>query len=580
MTLIQLINNVDRLKDNNVINKLFNNQEDNFKILHVGYMQDMFYVQSQVDNTSNFEHITDWFSRHSDFFDDDYLSNIEYQRKNPKYISNYNGNKNISDFWLYKGKIRLVFVRGEGNRGTERWYLNFQGKIFLKTKIHLEKDGYVTDLFKIKKDGQELTFYSEEDLIYYYLSQVLCDNDVLITNESSLINIELNYFKNTVGKFIGVDELDSGLEKIKKQIFLLDGIITDKENIYNQLIEKYFFNKEEIFWVDDLTELLNDSFIFKGYREEIINFNSDSKLVKDNREIIKLNHDFNNEHLLSGAGKYPRLVELLNYLAGKDYILYHGTKKTAWFIKRRLYDTRSLKRYKNVFYQLDLPENKRVSQRSNKLLVFFLSLPPVEGLISNNPQDRAFTKMFVDIQRSLVKDTFVLRIADLNLVRGSFYVNSVNFPDYEQQIQCLIHDVMNDHNIDIDNVVTYGVSRGGVGALIHGTLLNSKIVAVDPIINDEYYFKTKQDVHYVGKNREMDLTNKFERSLNHSDSSGVIVSNHFVQSNWKYLKDLELSNKVKLIDVNDSTVTEHASLSRNIVPEQLMYLNMALSKMF
>lgn len=541
MTLIQLINNVDRLKDNNVINKLFNNQEDNFKILHVGYMQDMFYVQSQVDNTSNFEHITDWFSRHSDFFDDDYLSNIEYQRKNPKYISNYNGNKNISDFWLYKGKIRLVFVRGEGNRGTERWYLDFQGKIFLKTKIHLEKDGYVTDLFKIKKDGQELTFYSEEDLIYYYLSQVLCDNDVLITNESSLINIELNYFKNAVGKFIGVDKFDSGLEKIEKQIFLLDG-----------------------------------SFLFKGYREEIINFNSDSKLVKENREIIKLDHDFNNEHLLSGAGKYPRLVELLNYLAGKDYILYHGTKKTAWFIKRSLYDTRSLKRYKNVFYQLDLPENKRISQKSNKLLVFFLSLPPVEGLISNNPQDRAFTKMFVDIQRSLVKDTFVLRIADLNLVRGSFYVNSVNFPDYEQQIQCLIRDVMNDHKIDIDNVVTYGVSRGGVGALIHGTLLNSKIVAVDPIINDEYYFKTKQDVHYVGKNRAIDLTQKFEHYLVNSKSTGVILSNHYVKNNWKYIKKINLLDKMALIDINDAMVTEHPVLSRNTVPEQLMYLNQAL----
>lgn len=541
MTLIQLINNVDRLKDNNVINKLFNNQEDNFKILHVGYMQDMFYVQSQVDNTSNFEHITDWFSRHSDFFDDDYLSNIEYQRKNPKYISNYNGNKNISDFWLYKGKIRLVFVRGEGNRGTERWYLDFQGKIFLKTKIHLEKDGYVTDLFKIKKDGQELTFYSEEDLIYYYLSQVLCDNDVLITNESSLINIELNYFKNAVGKFIGVDKFDSGLEKIEKQIFLLDG-----------------------------------SFLFKGYREEIINFNSDSKLVKENREIIKLDHDFNNEHLLSGAGKYPRLVELLNYLAGKDYILYHGTKKTAWFIKRSLYDTRSLKRYKNVFYQLDLPENKRISQKSNKLLVFFLSLPPVEGLISNNPQDRAFTKMFVDIQRSLVKDTFVLRIADLNLVRGSFYVNSVNFPDYEQQIQCLIRDVMNDHKIDIDNVVTYGVSRGGVGALIHGTLLNSKIVAVDPNINDEYYFKTKQDVHYVGKNRAIDLTQKFEHYLVNSKSTGVILSNHYVKNNWKYIKKINLLDKMALIDINDAMVTEHPVLSRNTVPEQLMYLNQAL----
>lgn len=581
MALIQLIKNVDRLSNDSdnlikIFNKLLQNTEDEYKILHIGYMQDMFYVKDKIKQSSNVEQITAWLSNNTDFFHDDYMKNIDHQKNNGKFISNFNGNQNISDFWFHENKIRLVFVRGENNKGKERWYLDEEGRIFLKTEIHLESNGYVTDVFRIRMNGKEQKFFSEEELIYFYLNQVVHDDDILITDDLSLVDVVINYFGHTVGKFFSVNKVLTEVKKIKQYIFLVEGLVTDSKEIYDQLVSEYSFKESELYLIQDSSIPLKRNPVLKRLSMKVIKFNNSMTKLNLSSEVIKLEHEFHTEKLLSGAGNRPGLVNVLNKLAGEDYILYRGTMKAAWFIKRRLYDSRQLKRYKDVFYQLDIPGTKRTTKKENKLVVFFLSLPPVEGLISNDPQDRSFTEMFLSIQRSLVKDTFVLRIADLNLVRGSFYVNSANFQDYEEQIQSLIRSVMSDNDIKLDNVVTYGVSRGGVGALVHGACLNSRIVAVDPIVNDEYYVKYKQDVHYVGQNREMDLTGKVESYLKNSTASGVIISNHFVKNNWEYLKNLNLDNKLKLIDVNDETVTEHPVLSRNTVPEQLMYLNQLL----
>lgn len=218
MALIQLIKNVDRLSNDSdnlikIFNKLLQNTEDEYKILHIGYMQDMFYVKDKIKQSSNVEQITAWLSNNTDFFHDDYMKNIDHQKNNGKFISNFNGNQNISDFWFHENKIRLVFVRGENNKGKERWYLDEEGRIFLKTEIHLESNGYVTDVFRIRMNGKEQKFFSEEELIYFYLNQVVHDDDILITDDLSLVDVVINYFGHTVGKFFSVNKV---LTEVKK----------------------------------------------------------------------------------------------------------------------------------------------------------------------------------------------------------------------------------------------------------------------------------------------------------------------------------------------------------------------------
>src|SRR5699024_5743800 len=57
------------------------------------------------------------------------------------------------------------------------------------------------------------------------------------------------------------------------------------------------------------------------------------------------------------------------------------------------------------------------------------------------------------------------------------------FPDYEDQLENAIKNVQDELKVDKKNVVFFGVSRGGAGAIYHGTKLDYKTLAVDPIVN-------------------------------------------------------------------------------------------------
>ncbi|MEX5913733.1 accessory Sec system protein Asp2 [Staphylococcus ureilyticus] len=87
------------------------------------------------------------------------------------------------------------------------------------------------------------------------------------------------------------------------------------------------------------------------------------------------------------------------------------------------------------------------------------------------------------MERSLVKNVYTMRIMDLNVSHGSHYISTSNFPDYEKNIQLSILNLIEKLNIKKENVVLYGGSKGGTGALYHGAALDLKTLAVDPIVN-------------------------------------------------------------------------------------------------
>lgn len=560
---------------------IFQNKGIINKVLILDYMQNMYQVEELVNkyrstHDQDFEiiHITKWLSQRGEFFET---------------LSGLDGETNIIDETHTKNYV---------DKGVERWFVDEFKNVFLKTKIHLSGSDYVTDQWSIIVDGVETIFNSEKALIHFFMDSIIEEKDSLIFNISKIAPIVNNFVKKSITKIFFIDHIrseklgDADLiksiyESLINNQFLINKVVTINEGDYKNTLERGFSQKlvslipdhlvtNETGMINDLIILLNESKsnVLTTIKLDISNF----EFKKYKNDIIELHHSLNREFILKGAGQNKKVVDILNFLAGLDYILYGGDTDYSVFVQRKKYTTTKLSEFNEIYYHLDSPDiQKKQTNNANKLVVFFLSLPPYDGLISNNPIDRSYTNMFTDIQRSLVKDTFVLRIADLNLVRGSFYVNSVNFPDYEDKIQSLIQKIKIENTIPDENVVMFGASRGAVGALLHGAKMNTKVVAVDPIINDQEYVQHRDDVHYVGHNRPVDLTDKFVNYMANSKANGVIISNKFISKNFLYLKRIPLPTSFKLISLNDNTVKEHAEFSRNSVPEQLMWLNAMLS---
>lgn len=150
----------------------------------------------------------------------------------------------------------------------------------------------------------------------------------------------------------------------------------------------------------------------------------------------------------------------------------------AYAVKRKDLEI-GLKQYKGVFYDLELSQNQP-DFFTKKLLVWF------PGLLSynhGNARENFFPNPFEGITGSIAKNTVVLRIADSNLINGSYYLNTPNFRDYEQNIQELIAKTAEEEGILRENILCAGSSRGGMGALYHGLLGNYALVSMDPVVD-------------------------------------------------------------------------------------------------
>ena len=154
---------------------------------------------------------------------------------------------------------------------------------------------------------------------------------------------------------------------------------------------------------------------------------------------------------------------------------------------------KDIKCWNDTFYTLDEPVSKGVSKKN--LLVIFYSIAdlPFNASVSR----RVFFKNYSTVAKYIPKNTFILRIADLGGVLGGFYLNSNADPNFESKIQNLIKKVQEDEGISDNQVVFYGGSKGATGALYHGLKMGIKTLAVDPIVSDEFYIKTYNDLHFV-----------------------------------------------------------------------------------
>ncbi|WP_444925270.1 XcbB/CpsF family capsular polysaccharide biosynthesis protein [Microbulbifer sp. TRSA002] len=184
----------------------------------------------------------------------------------------------------------------------------------------------------------------------------------------------------------------------------------------------------------------------------------------------------------------------------------------------------NLKYHRSVFYTLEEPLIK--SNRSRMLIVFS---SVADKAYNSDIATRNFFLNYKSIQKYLPSNTYILRIADVGGVVGSFYLNNNFNNQVENDIQSLIAEVLDNYNVYKEDVVLYGASKGGTGSLYHAMLGQFKCVSVDPIITGAYHFNQHRDSHFVSGVFPEKKVDKFLSQLEAgklSQNLNIIYSDH------------------------------------------------------
>lgn len=274
-----------------------------------------------------------------------------------------------------------------------------------------------------------------------------------------------------------------------------------------------------------------------------------------------------------------RFYDLYLKMLSNDYMFYMHSKESSYFIKRKLLSTiwqrTDLIQYGELFYSLEEIAAEKVNRLApRRLVVIFSSMPAEKDYFSPNIGVRCFTKNFPSITKHLLKNTRVMRIMDANLSHGSHYINTPNYPNFEDDVQGAIKRVMETYEIDKEDVVFYGGSKGGTGALYHSVLGDYKSVSVDQIISLKEYNELNSDSHFLKKFREVSLEKTLIEMANQEGMSNnkVIIGSPYVPFNYTLYSKLG-SDNIKLLNLFDSNIKTHSEVSKNSVVEQVTEIN-------
>lgn len=286
---------------------------------------------------------------------------------------------------------------------------------------------------------------------------------------------------------------------------------------------------------------------------------------------------FSNKNILELARETQPILDMYKEILAHDYVLYMHVGQSSYFIRRQdvhsIWQRKDLIQYGDLFYSLHaVPAEKENKLAPKRLVVIFSPMPGKDEYHSANIAHRCFTPSFLSIQKHLVKNTLVMRIMDLNLSYGSHYVNTFNYTNMEDDIQGAIRFVVESNHVDSDDVVLYGGSKGGTGALYHSMLGDYNSVTVDPIISTEQY-NQENDLHFLRDFRKKSLLNDLKRLANQETTRRrIIFGCPLISFNYNLYTQIP-SDSIEIRNVFDSAVHKHADISRNTIIEQTTCIN-------
>ncbi|MDG6132805.1 XcbB/CpsF family capsular polysaccharide biosynthesis protein [Lactococcus formosensis] len=230
-----------------------------------------------------------------------------------------------------------------------------------------------------------------------------------------------------------------------------------------------------------------------------------------------------------------------------------------------------------IFYTLELQDLKFRGLKNPKMVVIFSHFGPD----SINAGERTLQKYFSNIRTFIQPNSIILRIMDFNRSHGSFYLNTTNYPNFEERIQKLIATLAQKNKIKSEDIVLLGSSKGGTGALVHGLIGNYKNLSVDPIINDNYFVENKNDWHFMKGARELDFSIKIRECSEKFSRKGqsIIIANSTVSSTFREINRLSNISEIKIYDTKNKLAYENHSLVGPTAKfEMITLLNLLLNQ--
>lgn len=305
--------------------------------------------------------------------------------------------------------------------------------------------------------------------------------------------------------------------------------------------------------------------------------------VLPNNEPKKILVHTGENNLITLARTNETAYKMYKELLHRDYVLYFFDQGISKFQKRKhvndLWVKQDLEQHNGVYYTLRGPEEGQSNKlQSNRLLVVFSSMPKKANNDHFKLRERMFAPHSPNLGQSLVKNVHIMSIMDLNASHGSHYVKTTNYPEMEEDIQTAIQKVAKELNVDNEDIVLYGISKGGTGAILHGAALDYKALAVDPIINLSHY---NDDDHYFLKDlREVDLGGRLNLDLQGNKRKKYVICSPSVAFNYENIQKINKHSSVQIIELVDEHIKKHSEVSKNSVPLQLMVINNLFANIF
>lgn len=230
---------------------------------------------------------------------------------------------------------------------------------------------------------------------------------------------------------------------------------------------------------------------------------------------------------------------------------------------------------RGIFYSFEEPPSSRVEN----LVVVFSPVSSQPRLI------RYFRPSFATLQKYLAPHTAVLRVADMGGVKGAFYLDTTALPENSFNINRLIEETAARFEIRRNNVVIYGASKGGTGAVYHGLSGGWRYVAVDPILSDEWYEIHENDYHFTAGDAfprsKQEVFSELFTEISHSrndpeQSSVLITSSRSPQFPYTSKVTKPLRGKMTIFDSQNADIKKHPDVAPKTIYAQVMAINSLL----